>query len=1669
MLPLPRWVKLFVVGALCCLLSYAANSGDPPVAAPAPLSIFDVGVQVIPDLGAHPDLTIRVASTTGNQVTFTVKNTGSVDTHYSGTCTRTGAVASVTCTAIGILIPQQSKIVTATFTTGAAGSGTVQISVTSTTPPGASGAGKWDETVVNPAASVTPDGAAAALSANTPSTYKFSLTNTGTATTAYSLVAVCSGTGVTGCSATPASKTLVAGQGDSITAAFTTQGVGTTGTVELRAQVGGATVDAGTVNVSVVAPGAPVVTLRNYNGDRRDQGLCLTTGAGEAAGVACGDLFVVHSTPAYRTLGRARALTLHYNSATATGLMLVAADVTQPNSVAVPLKIQVMLTVGSVTDSAEYAGYATGEVRQLVIGRGLAMQATGVYPLTLRVRNVYASSSFDATVTGTALIVNRGTSEYGRGWSLLGVERVLFDPTDSTRLVWIAGDASIRLYRKPTPSSSVFLASPGIAPDSLVRFDTLCTPTCLKWYRRNLKHGASVVLDETGRHRETRSRVGQRTIFNWTTVAGQVRLQSIVVPPSATYNVWWNPVSAVLDSIVDPFGRALRATMSAGLLTNLVQATPFPTDDADTVQFEYDGGGRLTRRVSESSALAGGFVGTKYAYQNNARLTQVKVPGGPTGTDTAVVSLAPWDEKGLALAYAGQQAALSGPEGVPTRVDGPLVGLGDATDFWVERFGAPTKIVQVGLNATTTLSRDSTVTLPALVTRVQYANGRIARMSYNGRGNLTEARDSTSHLGGAGLPTKVTTYAYVDANTPDSPTRVTDALSRHADYVYNSLGLTDSVVDARGLRTKMFYKLSGTLVGLVDSVTDRSVTTWWESDSSEHIQDQTNRFTYDASGNPKSWTSPVGLATAYQNDLTGAVTDVYDPIGHHRRWTRDGFNRVVGTTDFTTKDSLSGVSPRANCDANQIVCNAIVPPFDPASDFASALVSNYRQREDGVDSVADPRGVWRRFAYDAAGRVSRETDDFGLTRYAYTSAAGMLDSTVSRSGLKVRFRYDSIGRRTAMLLPTVPPVFAANDSVQGDSVSYAYDIMGNLTRASNRLSTLTRTYFGDGSLQSQVTLYAADPGLKDSSSFLYDAAGARIKMVTSHGGNVDSVRYFYGTVTGDLDSMRVWWGAPLGASRKISFTWDVLGRRRIVTYPNGMTATIRYDATGTLRRLISRNRGYTGGLNDRFHFDLKSDQIDPGGRIVHQDLICYGWGNNGEDPLGSPCGNNSEVATTNENNLFGMLQRQVRTGVSPETQTRRYDRSGNLAYQHTTAGNQAWQYSFVTHAGGAKSNVLLSALDSNSVQWLFGFNNDLGRRLETRGGQPYARYWYDALGRTSGINKVGGSMTFGPNRCQYDPDGQLADPCETASPRLVFQGPNVLGTVATTGSDWRFMHGPGTDDAVIGLYRAPAAPAVEFYWVTDGAGRQLAVATPDGSLNSTQVNQLQVSGGSYAGGTSNSYGFGASRFGTADIPTMSFFRNRVYDQESGRFTQEDPIGVGGGLNLYQYAGNNPAGFTDPFGLCPRFPGTTVPCPLIAAVYSEASRSARQQSAISHAIVNRATDPNERAHPYGGYRNTGDREADVAHQASTRDIQGTGNTQFANAMAYIDEGHALDAASMAKLNSVAEQAEAAYTGHSADPTHGATFWRHGTGRAPQGNCHPRATTNVDGARFYTCTQ
>ena len=62
-----------------------------------------------------------------------------------------------------------------------------------------------------------------------------------------------------------------------------------------------------------------------------------------------------------------------------------------------------------------------------------------------------------------------------------------------------------------------------------------------------------------------------------------------------------------------------------------------------------------------------------------------------------------------------------------------------------------------------------------------------------------------------------------------------------------------------------------------------------------------------------------------------------------------------------------------------------------------------------------------------------------------------------------------------------------------------------------------------------------------------------------------------------------------------------------------------------------------------------------------------------------------------------------------------------------------------------------------------------------------------------------------------------------------------------------------------------------------------------------------------------------------DATGLLYRRNRYYDPMSGRFSQEDPVGLAGGLNTYGFAAGDPVSYSDPFGLDCRVIATGEPC------------------------------------------------------------------------------------------------------------------------------------------------
>lgn len=169
--------------------------------------------------------------------------------------------------------------------------------------------------------------------------------------------------------------------------------------------------------------------------------------------------------------------------------------------------------------------------------------------------------------------------------------------------------------------------------------------------------------------------------------------------------------------------------------------------------------------------------------------------------------------------------------------------------------------------------------------------------------------------------------------------------------------------------------------------------------------------------------------------------------------------------------------------------------------------------------------------------------------------------------------------------------------------------------------------------------------------------------------------------------------------------------------------------------------------------------------------------------------------------------------------------------------------------------------------------------------------------------------------CRYDGDGRAISPCDNEAPMLSYDGENVL-RANPGGNAAHFIDGPATDDPLVVLTRTGGSGTRELFYLTDGAGRQYAVGDSAGTMDASDSSEAQFSAWKWSGGTSNAQSFNASRMAGPSIPGLAFFRNRLYDQATGQWTQEDPAGIGGGVNLYQFNGNNPVNYSDPFGLCP---------------------------------------------------------------------------------------------------------------------------------------------------------
>ncbi|HFL5872618.1 TPA: RHS repeat domain-containing protein, partial [Serratia marcescens] len=197
-------------------------------------------------------------------------------------------------------------------------------------------------------------------------------------------------------------------------------------------------------------------------------------------------------------------------------------------------------------------------------------------------------------------------------------------------------------------------------------------------------------------------------------------------------------------------------------------------------------------------------------------------------------------------------------------------------------------------------------------------------------------------------------------------------------------------------------------------------------------------------------------------------------------------------------------------------------------------------------------------------------------------------------------------------------------------------------------------------------------------------------------------------------------------------------------------------------------------------------------------------------------------------------------------------------------------------------------------------------------GEFEAQYHYDALGRRS--------------RKAVRYKGKTEQ-----TTRFLWQGYRLLQEQRDDGSRRSWSYDPASPwSPLAALEQAGDSRSADIYWYhTDLNSAPLEVTDAAGNLCwSGQYDTFGKLQGQTVAGAAKRQGAQyqqplryAGQY-QDDESGLHYNLFRYYEPEVGRFTTQDPIGLRGGLNLYQYA-PNPLMWVDPFGLSPVSPKTVL--------------------------------------------------------------------------------------------------------------------------------------------------
>ena len=1398
---------------------------------------------------------------------------------------------------------------------------------------------------------------------------RFTLTNDGNTVATYQIVLTgCSSGAIsTACTRVPSGNVTVnSGNSAVVTVSYTAGGtVGQVGAVTLTATdsasaYGGGTAVVGSARTRVTVAGLPAVgvsivgTAPGAN-DMVARGACVTVALAPATASECGDLRLAHAVAPVLTMGTARAPTLLYNSQHARPVPTVLAEVrlaagTLPTTVTACIKV-----AGSNRGCRSWAGSnwgTAGSTRRIAVQGDTNTWSTGRVNYTLEVTTTGGTSQGPYTATGRLYIVNRSTSRYGAGWWIAGLEQLQVVHADT--LVWIGGDGSVKRYLK---TGSVWKPSNFAAADSVITNGT--------GYARLTAEHARVFFNSAGRHDSTRNSLRHVTRFEYggstdslvkirvprpngayadfTFAYASGTLDSVASPGGRGTRLFVS--SAKVDSIRDPDGSSVRLAYGSGLNAKVVTQRRNRLNVAASFTFTFDSGHRViraTRVLGDTLRIAPSETrGLLAPVHRDSAFTEINGPR----TDVADVSRFWSNGFGAPTRMrnaVGMESVVRYASTWPGVVDSAYSPAWVASRSYLNARGLPDSVKvfhPFGSSADTAITRygwHATLNRPVSVrTRTAGTSYVVDSLSYGSDSTL-----SWQQRGTGAAPTRVS-YSYT---SPDRlPAAVALPVAGSITFAYDTLGNLRQETSPEGFVTLTVRDA----VGRPDTVWTPRVAVGDSSDSEALLRITGVRTIakYDKMGR-----DTMTVTRGPRVKLANTRVVPADTIRLRKLYDAEGRLLTLSRLYSRNSDTISGALYAMN--DSQWEYDSLGRLKRKQEAGSGGWTTYTYDRAGNLTATATPNGASLVSKYDALNRLTRQivppvTFDSVPCQF-YQTPLDVYPEPVCRNWFPTAER-SAVGAALCIAV---------------DTAFFRYDAHGNLAVAENHWAIVARAFAPNGAMTSETqkirfynTWFPAACGGGDKRSMAlgdghdsylmqygYDLAGRRTTLTLPDGHDPCSgacvQRYKYNSVTGTLDTLVH--PKANGDTLVTRFVYDAQGRLTDTHHPGGIVSSSGYDLDG---RIVGRN----GPLNS------ETLVYDAAGRVTGGDVAAgtLGISYNGlgalihaqgitpeltaeelkVDALGSRLWirdielvdgvdrSRTNTIDTATGHLTGVgLASTPSPSTYRYTSAQEYDANGNVV--HT------WE-----HENDPVGTAILWHLREERSYYaadnkLTYFNRSIGWMLEpSQKNGTFDEYRYDALGRrvltrSRRVDDCAGACDEYVERTIFDGDQVLLEIRSETKPINPGGNGDLFGTVI-------YAHAGGIDRPVHVLKKTPVWYGGAGGWgsVTPHADwrGEYAIGTyangdPCVSIGPTcpewTGNTVSAFGEPEEAGppTGHAIWVGNLLRGRRDPSGMTYLRNRYYDANTGRFTQQDPIGLAGGLNLYGYANGDPINFADPFGL-----------------------------------------------------------------------------------------------------------------------------------------------------------